>query len=184
MVKWRLLGVLGALCVLTAAPAQAATECKPSVTAKGKTFISRTLGAYPSSLFAWRAAVKEKHGAEYQAWRRADKRKIDCKQIDIGGGKKRWVCTRTAVPCKLKLAGIKLPALGCKKDPVSSYGARKKTEKAAITQAEYGWRIDVRKKFGKEWASWDNARGADVDCFKKGSQIQCIALGTPCKSKN
>jgi len=41
----------------------------------------------------------------------------------------------------------------------------------------------VRKKLGKEWASWDHAKGADVDCFKKGSKFQCIALGNPCKSK-
>jgi len=120
MVKLRFLGVLSALCMLAAAPAQAATDCKPAVTAKGKTFISRTLGAYPSSLFAWRAAVKEKHGSPYKSWRRASNRQIDCKQVVIESGKKRWVCTRTALPCKYKVAGIKLPSLACKKEAVSS----------------------------------------------------------------
>ena len=45
-------------------------------------------------------------------WERvAEDRKIDCEQVQLENGKKRWVCTRTARPCKNVLAGG-VPGLG------------------------------------------------------------------------
>ena len=69
------------------------------------------------------------------------------------------------------------------KDPVSSYGARKSREHAAMHEAKSGWEIDVRKKYGGEWANWENAIDTDNDCQKVGGGLQCIAVGTPCKGK-
>ncbi|MGD9785216.1 MAG: peptidoglycan-binding protein [Hyphomicrobiaceae bacterium] len=83
-----------------AAPASA-KECKNDVVvAEGEPFISKNLGAYPSSLFAWRKAAESKAGPGFQSWRVAEDRKIDCQQVTVEGGKKRWVCTRSARPCK------------------------------------------------------------------------------------
>lgn len=77
-----------------------AKECaKDVVIAEGEPFASRSLGAYPSSLFAWRKAAEAKAGAGYQSWAVAEDRKVDCEQV-TSDGKKRWVCTRSARPCK------------------------------------------------------------------------------------
>ncbi|MCB1519879.1 MAG: peptidoglycan-binding protein [Hyphomicrobiaceae bacterium] len=77
-----------------------AKECKNDVVvAEGEPFISKNLGAYPSSLFAWRKAAGDKAGPGFKSWRVAEDRKIDCEQVNLEG-KKRWVCTRSARPCQ------------------------------------------------------------------------------------
>ncbi|MGI9404967.1 MAG: peptidoglycan-binding domain-containing protein [Hyphomicrobiaceae bacterium] len=76
-----------------------AKECKTKpVTAEGKMTLTK-IRAYPDSLFAWRRAVKDEHGAAYQAWRRAADREINCVRVKNDAGKKRWQCTRVARPC-------------------------------------------------------------------------------------
>lgn len=86
--------------VITAAPALA-LECKTeAISATSREYVSRSIGAFPGSWAAWRNEVKERLGDGWQAWRRAEDRKIDCKQVDTAGGAKRWTCTRTAKPCK------------------------------------------------------------------------------------
>ena len=55
----------------------------------------RDLGAYPNSLMAWRSAVKEKFGGEYNSWRYAKDPDVNCTEKDG-----QWVCVRTAKPCK------------------------------------------------------------------------------------
>ena len=105
---YRFLSVMAAALamIVTSIGVVSAKECKDEVViAEGEPFISRTLGAYPSSLFAWRKAAEAKAGAGFQSWRVAEDRKIDCEQITLESGKKRWVCTRSARPCKNELAG-------------------------------------------------------------------------------
>ena len=180
----RLAVVAAALSLLAAAPATAADEdCKSAVVAEGTPASLRDLGAYPNSLMAWRAAVKEKYGSEYNSWRYAKDRDVVCDEKD---GK--WICKRTAKPCKdvlhRMLDGAATAAkANCKDDSLSSYGAKKKSEKVAQTESQTGWEIDARKKHGKEWAKWDNAANTDVDCHKVGGGHQCIAVGTPCMPK-
>jgi hypothetical protein len=167
-----------------AAPAMAADDCKDKVVAEGKPAALRDLGAYPNSLLAWRSAVKEKFGGEYNSWRYAKDRDVKCDQQKDG----QWICKRTAVPCADLLSrtlggakeAIKVKK-DCQKDSLQSYGAKKKDEKSAISEAHSGWEIDVRKKYGKEWATWDKATETDVDCHDVSGGIQCIAVGTPCK---
>jgi hypothetical protein len=162
-----------------ATAAMAEDDCKSAVVAEGKPAALRDLGAYPNSLFAWRSAVKEKYGSEYNSWRYSKDAKVDCTQ-----SKDQWVCKRTARPCKDVLHKVldnaKLKA-NCKEESLSSYGAAKSEEKAATKEAISGWEIDARKKYGKEWAVWDNATATDIDCHKVGSGVQCIADGTACK---
>lgn len=87
------------LSMLTTTPA-AAKECKADpVVQESNPYVSRTLGAFPSSLLMWRKAVVSQHGDGWQAWRRAEDKQIDCNQITIEGKGKRWVCTRSARPC-------------------------------------------------------------------------------------
>lgn len=77
-----------------------AKECKAApIVQESNAYVSRTLGAFPSSLIQWRKAVVDAHGDGWQAWRRAEDRKIECAQLDIEGRGKRWVCTRSARPC-------------------------------------------------------------------------------------
>ncbi len=163
--------------------AMADEDCKDAVFAKGKPASLRDLGAYPNSLFAWRIAVKEKYGSEYNSWRYAKDRKVDCDQEDG-----QWVCKRRAKPCKDVLHRVidsaKAAAKGeCKSESLSSYGAAKKHEKAAMNEAISGWKIDTRAKYGSEWSDWDRAADTDIDCHNVRGGVQCIADGTPCKEK-
>ncbi len=182
---WVRLAFAAAAFSMIAAPAALAeADCKDPVKAEGKPAKYRDLGAYPNSLFAWRAAVKDKYGQQYNSWRYAKDRDVDCEQDDG-----QWVCVRNAKPCKdvlhtlLDGASAATSKLKCQDESLTSYGARKKTEDAAVEEAEYGWMIDTRKKYGKEWSEWQNAAHADIDCHKVGSNIQCIAVGTPCMPK-
>jgi hypothetical protein len=153
-------------------------DCKSSVKAEGKPASFRDLGAYPNSLLAWRKAVGDKYGTEYNSWRYAKDRDVDCNENDGI-----WTCTRTAKPCKdvlHRLLGSATAKADCKSDSLSSYGRMQKTEKSAMDEAVSGWEIDASKKYSSEWAEWDNAAGTDVDCHKVGGGLQCIAVGTPC----
>jgi hypothetical protein len=164
-------------------PAMAEDDCKDAVSAEGKPAKLRDLGAYPNSLLAWRSAVKEKYGSEYNSWRYAKDRDVDCEQDDG-----LWVCKREAKPCKDVLHKLidnatAAAKANCKDDSLSSYGAKKKAEDAAMEEAQSGWEIDTGKKYGKDWGDWDNAANTDIDCHKVSGGLQCIAVGTPCMSK-
>jgi hypothetical protein len=164
-----------------------ARECKSEpVVAEGAPALSKNLGAYQNSLFAWRKAVADKVGSEFNSWRYADARTVDCNEVKTDKGP-RWVCTRKALPCKDTLStvisGEKLSKFACKDAGISSYGRREATEAEAIEQAKWAWRIDARKSYGESWAKWDNASDADHDCRKIGSKYQCIGVATPCKPK-
>jgi len=163
--------------------AMADDDCKDAVRAEGKPAKLRDLGAYPNSLFAWRTAVKDKYGSEYNSWRYAKDRDVKCDERDG-----EWVCKRKAKPCKDVLHRVIDSATAaakgnCKDDSLSSYGAKKRHEKAAMKEAVSGWEIDARKKYGKGWANWDNAANADVDCHDVSGGQQCIAVATACEAK-
>ncbi len=90
-----------------AAPAIAAEKvCKKTVVASGKASLTKVPGAYLSSLFAWRKEVRDRHGADFQPWRRAEGKNIDCYQ-GTKNGKSGWICTRSAQPCSGVLAKLK-----------------------------------------------------------------------------
>jgi hypothetical protein len=176
------LAIAAAAFSMAAAPgALAAEDCKDLVRAEGKPATLRDLGAYPNSLFAWRAAVKDKYGSEYNSWRYAKERDVKCEQADG-----QWICKRKAIPCKDVLHRVIDGAKDtvkkdCKSESLNSYGAAKRHEQAAIDEAISGWKIDARKKYGSEWADWDKASDSDVDCHKVGGGVQCIADATPCR---
>ncbi len=179
----RLAAMAAAFCVVAVLPAAAAEDCKDTVVAEGKPATLRDLGAYPNSLLAWRSAVKEKFGGEYNSWRYAKDAKVDC--TEKGG---QWTCVRTAKPCldllNRTIGGAKeaiAPKRDCKSDSLSSYGAAKKDKKDALEQATIGWELDARKKHGKDYAVWKNAKETDVDCHDVKAGLQCIAVGTACK---
>ena len=89
-----------------AVPASAEPVCKETVVASGKASLTKVPGAYLSSLFAWRKAVRDRYGADFQPWRRAQGKNIDCYQ-GTKNGKSGWICTRSAQPCSGVLAKIK-----------------------------------------------------------------------------
>src|SRR6476469_7900801 len=104
--------------------AMAEADCKSTVVAEGKPASLRDLGAYPNSLLAWRSAVKDKYGAEYNSWRYSKDSKVDCEQKKDG----QWICTRVAKPCKDLLSralsgATKAVKRDCKGESISSYGA-------------------------------------------------------------
>jgi hypothetical protein len=182
----RLALAVAAFSVLTALPAAAEEDCKSKVTAEGKPAKMRDLGAYPNSLFAWREAVKDKYGSEYNSWRYSKDANVDC--TEKSG---EWTCVRTAKPCldllhraigtAKEAAKDVVKRKDCKSEALSSYGAMKKDKKDALAEAQSGWELDVRSKHGKDWATWDNASGTDIDCHDVAGGVQCIAVGTACK---
>lgn len=177
----RLAFLAAAFSIVTVLPAAAADECKDRVTAEGKPAKMRDLGAYPNSLFAWRSAVKDKYGAEYNSWRYSKDAKVDCNEKHG-----EWICVRSAKPCKDLLSRViggvaKGVKKDCKSESLNSYGAKKSSRKEAIEEAKTGWEIDVRGKHGKDWAVWDNASDSDIDCQDVSGGVQCIADATPCK---
>ncbi|WP_020084305.1 hypothetical protein [Hyphomicrobium zavarzinii] len=181
------LAAVGLVAAVSFASASVARECKTEpIVAEGEPALSKNLGAYQNSLFAWRRAVAEKVGPEFNSWRYADARSVDCNEVKTPKGQ-RWVCKRKAIPCKdtlsTVLSGEKLEKFTCKGEAVSSYGRREKTEAEAINQAKWAWRLDVRKKYDESWAKWDVAKDADHDCRKIGTKYQCIGVATPCKEK-
>lgn len=176
----RLVLVAAAFAMAGFSTAMADDDCKDAVSAEGQPAKFRDLGAYPNSLFAWRKAVRDKYGSEYNSWRYAKDRNVDCDQDDG-----QWICKRKAKPCKDILhklidSAAAAAKANCKDDSLSSYGAKKTDEKTAMDEAQSGWEIDTRKKFGKDWADWDNAANTDIDCHKVSGGLQCIAVGTPC----
>ena len=86
-----------ALIIMMPVAASAQADCKPELKQAGEPSVSRSLGAFPSSLFAWKKAAAAQYGTTYDAWSRSTDRRIDCKQETTG--KKLWVCTRSAKPC-------------------------------------------------------------------------------------
>ncbi len=101
-VTTRFVATFGALIAAsTFGSAAMAKECvKTKVTAASEPSISRTVGAYPQSLLAWRRAAAASADPGYNNWSSAEDRKIDCNQTTVVNGRKLWVCTRTARPCK------------------------------------------------------------------------------------
>ncbi len=115
------LALSAGICVVIAPlTASAQTGCRPTVTEEGGYSVSRTYADKVKSLFAWRKATSEKHGTNFQNWRTAADRKIECDQRWITGVGRRWVCTRSARPCAAGNAAIGNPAGPV--DPVEIYG--------------------------------------------------------------
>jgi Putative peptidoglycan binding domain len=94
--------LLGAALMLSAfGSAAVAKECKTDkITAASEPSISRTIGAFPGSLLAWRKVAADSAGPGYNNWSSAEDRKIDCNQTTVVNGRKLWVCKRSARPCK------------------------------------------------------------------------------------
>ena len=138
--------------VLMATPALA-QQCKDdSVTATSREYVSRSLGAFPGSWAAWRKEVKSQFGNGWQAWRRAQDRKIKCEQAENDQGRKRWTCTRTARPCRIGLATDNNSGSGNNSDadyePIDTVlrrgmsGEQVKTLQYLLKQAGYDLEID------------------------------------------
>ncbi len=118
-----------------------ALECKSVLTAEGEPSVSRSLIAFPSSLWAWRRAVNAKYGASYRAWRNAADRQIDCKQRLIEGNSK-WVCVRTARPCMADgLAGGRV-TLGDETLKPGSKGEYVRTLQKLLKDAGFNVKVD------------------------------------------
>jgi Putative peptidoglycan binding domain len=103
VVRTAMLTLGAAVAATSFASAASAKECsKTKVTAASEPSISRALGAFPGSLLAWRkaAAASADAGAGYNNWSSAEDRNIDCNQSTVVNGRKLWVCTRSARPCK------------------------------------------------------------------------------------
>ena len=174
-------GALGLVVSFALSGAVLARECKSDpVVAEGQPAVSRDLGAYPNSLFAWRKAVAEKVGGEFNSWRYADARSVDCNQIDTKNGK-RW-----SASARRFLQGYArrcFRARSCSSNARASPsrptgGAKRRKRRRSSNQVGVAHRRaqEVRRGLG-------NGIGrADHDCRKIGDKFQCIGVGTPCRT--
>ncbi len=69
----------------------------------------------------------------------------------------------------------------CKTIEVSRTGGRARSKLFARKKARDAWRQKVRKKYGKQWASWLFSKDASYNCFKEKGRNRCKALAKPCK---
>lgn len=79
---------------LSALPAPAMADCKRDITrgAEGRIQFTTRLTARNR----WRAAARERHGAAYAVWVKADRKTEDCDKRKSGSG---WSCVASARPC-------------------------------------------------------------------------------------
>ena len=130
--------------------------------------------------------MKEKFGGEYNSWRYAKDAKVDC--TEKAG---QWVCVRTAKPCKDLLSRALGGAKEAVKDVVkglqggvrcSSYGAKKKDQKAALIRGRdrLGDRRAQEARQGMGAFGRTPPRRTSTVTTSSGG-IQCIAVGTACK---
>ena len=138
--------------------------------------------ARANAFFTWKAAVKEKHGKEYNAWSAATERKLLCIDLMSGENKGKWECTRTARPCKSKKPVIATKG-SCKDEISTAWGKRRGSIAAARLEAQSGWKLVVEGAFGAEWTDWSLAKEANLKCVRKTKYAyQCIATGKACHS--
>lgn len=98
MTRLKLVVGAAALVLVAFAPvAASAQDCKETLKVPGEPSRSRSLGAFPSSLFAWKKEAKAKFGDAYDNWAKSADKRIDCRQETTG--QKLWVCIRSARPC-------------------------------------------------------------------------------------
>jgi len=69
----------------------------------------------------------------------------------------------------------------CKAVEISRTGGRARTKLFARKKARDAWRQKVRKKLGKQWASWLFSKEASYNCFKENGRNRCTVKATPCK---
>ena len=180
------LAIAAAAFSMAAAPgALAEDDCKDAVKAEGKPATLRDLGAYPNSLLAWRSAVKDKYGSEYNSWRYAKDRDVNCDQDDGN-----WICKRKAKPCKDVLHKVLDGATAAVKKDCKSESlelVRRQEERRESGdgrgRSRAGRSMPARNT-ARNGPTWDNAAGTDVDCHKVGGGLQCIAVGTPCMTND
>lgn len=143
-------------------------KCKKEpVVVEGGAYVSQALGAYPDSLFAWRAAVLEKFGNGWQAWRNAADAKVDCEKRSVEG-KIRWVCMRTARPCLGPLSTITVTEGG--KKPVWTRTMRRGDSGEDVTTLQkilndLGAKLEVDGTYGR-------ATKEAVRAFQKTNGLQ------------
>ena len=143
-------------------------DCKDNVTAEGKPASLRDLGAYPNSLLAWRSAVKDKYGSEYNSWRYAKDADVACiREGRAVGLHAQGQAVQGCPASRARQRGARRVKKDCKKDDLQLL-RRQEERRQSGDQARRstGWEIDARKKYGKEWAVWDNASETDIDCHK------------------
>ena len=133
---------------MAAAPAaMAEDDCKSAVVAEGKPASLRDLGAYPNSLLAWRSAVKEKYGSEYNSWRYAKDAKVDCDAEGQASGSAsapqspaRTCCTRCST------ARRKQPRATARPSRSAPTARPRRTTRPPRRKSISGWEIDTSQE--------------------------------------
>jgi hypothetical protein len=82
-----------------------------------------------------------------------------------------------------KAAGKTTQDRECKTTEVSRTGGRARTVLFAKKKARDAWRQKVRKKQGREWASWLFSKDPTYNCFREKGRNRCTVKATPCKLK-
>lgn len=57
----------------------------------------------------------------------------------------------------------------------------RKDKRQATERAINNWQDQVAEAFGRQYASWEKARGQDVSCNTKGFEVRCVVSAWPCR---
>ena len=69
----------------------------------------------------------------------------------------------------------------CKAKEVSRTGGRSRFKITARKKARDAWRQKIRKREGRQWASWLFSKDAAYSCFREKGRHRCTVKATPCK---
>ena len=69
----------------------------------------------------------------------------------------------------------------CKAKEVSRTGGRARTKLFARKKARDAWRNKIRKREGRQWASWLYSKNPTYSCFRERGRNRCTVKATPCK---
>lgn len=77
--------------------------------------------------------------------------------------------------------------LRCVDNSVSAFGMGQGTfglgTRRARTQAISHWQHRAGASYGRRYADWSKAVGAQVDCKRTLLHVRCMAIATPCRAR-
>lgn len=160
----------------TAVPmaASAATQCKPTVSAKGMFYTTKSK-ARSSAGYRWGLKAASKYGSSFAHVGQAKAKSYKCTS-GHGAGGNLFNCKLTAKPCK---------TVSVCKGRVKAKGQLYKTQSKAVSSAQYRWGLRSASKYGASFGHWGKAKGKSMKCSgghgSSGKLIRCTASAKACK---
>lgn len=152
---------------LSAASAQAVTQCKNPIGSYGMYYFNKAK-AKSSAVGRWEKKVAIKHGIGLSFWNNAKKRSNVCKKQ----ANNTWRCFAIGTPCQTKKV--------CK-GLLKKHGMWYFNKAKAKSSARGRWEKQAAIKHGVSYSFWNNAKSKSYNCKKHSNNTwRCEARAKPC----